>query len=181
MSDLSFAVPGREHAALLLGWRSLPRVTRFMFTDVLHGQAEQEAWLDGVRSRADYRHWLVLQGGRPIGLVNLHAIDPARQSAASGFYIGEESARPLGGFVLPYLYNHGFFDLGFLTMTAQVMAENVEVLRLHRLHGYRDEGPQPEGVVKNGTRHAVHRLTLSREAWAEQPRLHRYRAAFPWP
>jgi len=181
VTGLSFIVPERRHAELLLGWRTSERVTRFMFTDITHGPAEQEIWLEAARARPDYRHWLAIERDRPIGLVNLHAIDWPARRAASGFYLGDEQASRLGGFLLPYLYNHAFFDLGFGELTALVMAENTDVLRLHGVHGYRRDGLEPGGVVKQGRRHEVHRLTLSRDSWLDQRTLHRYRAAFPWP
>jgi RimJ/RimL family protein N-acetyltransferase len=181
MTDLTFVVPDPRHAALTLGWRMSPRVTRFMFTDPNHGLDQQRAWLEASRAREDYRHWLVLDRGRPFGLVNLQAIDWKARRAASGFYIGEDWARPLGAFVLPYLYNHGFLDLGFEAMTAEVMEGNEEVLRLHALHGYREDGFDAGRVVKNGVEYGVHRLMLEREAWLGQPRMQRYRTAFPWP
>lgn len=180
MSRLSFLVPGAEHAELTLRWRKAPRVTRFMFTDVTHGIAEQTAWLERSRSREDYRHWLVVAKERPIGLVSLQEIDWLGRTSASGFYVGEDDALPLGGFVLPYLYNHAFFELGLITMFAEVVEGNDDVLRLHALHGY---APLPERrrVVKNGRTLLVHRLRLDREAWDEKRALHRYRAEMPWP
>lgn len=181
VAGLRFVVPGVEHAALVLGWRTKPWVTRFMFTDVTHGLPEQQQWMLAALARQDYRHWLVMDGDRPIGLVNLQDIDWAGKESASGFYVGEEDARPLAGFFLPYLYNHAFGDLGFAAMTALVMAGNDDVLRLHRAHGYVDEGMLEGGVVKNGGIHQVHRLRLTREGWGSRKAYQRYRADFPWP
>jgi hypothetical protein len=61
------------------------------------------------------------------------------------------------------------------------MDGNDDVLRLHRAHGYAHEGMMPGGVAKNGLTHAVHRLRLTREAWAEKRAFQRYRADFSWP
>lgn len=181
MAELRFAVPGEQHAALILGWRTQPRITRMMFSDVSHGVDEQRQWLRAAVLRPDYRHWLALDGDRPIGLANLQDIDWERRESASGFYVGEEDANPLAGFILAHLYNHAFHRLGFVAMTAQVMAENTDVLRLHRAHGYVDDGMVEGGVVKNGIRHDVHRLRLTREAWMAKRAYQRYRAEFPWP
>lgn len=181
MAGLRFVVPGPDHAALVLGWRTQEWVTRFMFSDVRHGVAEQEQWMRDALSRPDYRHWLVMDGDRPIGLVNLQGIDWQGRESASGFYVGEEDARPLAGFFLPYLYNHAFHVLGFVAMTALVMDGNDDVLRLHRAHGYDHQGMVEGGVVKDGVAHAVHRLRLRREAWGTKAAFQRYRAEFPWP
>lgn len=181
MAALRFVVPRSSDAALTLRWRTQPWVTRFMFTDVDHGVAEQEQWLTRALSRADYRHWLVVDGERPIGFVNLQDIDWDRKESASGFYVGEEDARPLAGFFLPYLYNHAFDTLGFSAMSALVMDGNDDVLRLHRAHGYEALGLVDGGVTKNGIVHPVHRLRLTRNAWRAKTVFQRYRADFPWP
>ncbi|HYG87173.1 MAG TPA: GNAT family N-acetyltransferase [Azospirillum sp.] len=181
MPQPQFIVPQQEHAALILSWRTSQRVTRYMFTDVVHGLPEQEAWLRRCLERTDYRHWLVVHGDRPIGLVNLQDIDWAARCSASGFYIGEEEFLPLGGFILPYLYNHTFTELGFTTMTAEVMEGNIDVMRLHRVHGYVEEEPRPGGIEKDGIVYPVRRFRLTREAWQAQRNFQRYRAAFPWP
>lgn len=181
MSHLAFVVPGPEHAALILKWRTTPRISRYMFTEVRHGLPEQEAWLRACPSRSDYRHWLILHGGRPIGLINLHGIDWARRQAQSGFYLGEEDALRLGGFVLPYLFNHAFLDLGFEAMLAEVMKSNAGLLAYNRGLGYIDDTPALSHVDKAGVRHDVCRLRLAREAWLRRKALQRFRAEFPWP
>jgi len=179
VSKFRFIVPEAEHAQLILDWRAKPWVADMMFNRIEHGVAEQQAWMAGCLEREDYRHWLIVAGERPIGLVNLQHIDWANRTTSNGYYIGEEDARPLGGFVLPYLYNHVFHDIGMREITAEVIADN-DIMRLNRLLG-NEETVEPGAFVRDGVAHDVIKLRLTRDKWDTMTRYKRYVAAFPWP
>lgn len=178
MPQFQFIIPEKQHADLILKWRQQPWVAQGMYTQVDHGTAEQEKWLEYCLSRDDYRHWLVLADGRPIGFTNMQKIDWINKTTANGYYLGEEDARPLSGFVPPFLYNHAFFDLGMEEVTAEVIEGN-DIMRLNRLIGH-EETVKKDAFERDGETFDVICLRLTREVWAQKTKYHRYRAKFPW-
>ncbi len=169
MSGLRFTPPALDDAALILSWRTSPRVAAFMNTVVDHDLTAQRDWLARSATRSDYVHWLIRAGDAKIGLLNVSDLDRARGETSWGFYIGDDAHLGLGGLVPPYLYNHLFFELKLRRVLAEVQAANEPVLGLHRLHGYRVTGEDADRVW----------LELTAVAWAAKPRFHRFRAAFP--
>ncbi|CAK0742896.1 putative N-acetyltransferase domain-containing protein [uncultured Gammaproteobacteria bacterium] len=178
---LRFTLPTAADAQRVLSWRRQERVTRAMFSDVAPDLARHTAWLLAGTERQDYRHWLIMYRDRPIGLINLQKINRERRESGSGFYIGEDEFLRLTGVVLPHFYNWMFFDRNYRAMTAEVIAGNDEILRLHAAHGYRETALDRGRVIKNGEVFDVHHLRLEREAWLGQTAYHRYRAEFPTP
>lgn len=178
MPQLKFIVPQKEHAALILEWRRKPWVARAMYTKVDHDVSKQEEWLEACLQCSDYRHWLVVAGDRPIGLVNLHDIDWCARTCGNGYYIGEDDARPLAGFAVPFLYNYVFFDLGMEVLTGEVIADN-DIMRLNRLIGY-EETLHEDAFERDGEMFDIIKLRLTRDDWMTKTRFHRYRADFPW-
>jgi RimJ/RimL family protein N-acetyltransferase len=178
MSTVTFVRPTRDDAALMLGWRSQPRVTEFMKTDFTQPLEAQVAWLEACETRTDYEHWLACYKGEKFGFINISWHD-GRREADWGYYIGEESRTLLGATVPAYFYNHVFFELGLSAVYANVAEPNVGVLRLHRSHGYEDVGRIEKGIDKPALTCDLLRLRLAAETWAENFKpLHRYRA--PW-
>ena len=178
MPQFNFIIPEKQHADLILNWRRQPWVAAGMYSEITHGTAEQEQWLEDCLTREDYRHWLALANNRPIGLVNLQHIDWANKTTGNGYYMGEEDAKPLAGFIMPFLYNHAFFDLGMEVVTAEVIAGN-DIMRLNKVIGH-EETIKKDAFTRDGKTFDVICLRLTREAWDEKTRYHRFRADFPW-
>nr|WP_242470977.1 hypothetical protein [Thiocystis violacea] len=153
-----------------------------MRTRIDDNLAQQKLWLEDCARRDDYHHWLILISGEPVGMLNVGPWDWRGNIAPWGFYVGEASFLGLGGMIPPYLYNWLFFEVGLGSLTADVLDDNLDVLDLHRFHGYQvDRIASVETHLDrlSLTEGSLVHLRLERDAWRKRPRLHRLRADFP--
>lgn len=176
MSVFTFIPPTLDDAEQILIWRTNPRVTRFMNTDVVFDLEAHIRWMMEAEKRADYFHWVIFLNGRKIGLINICHLDLERRETSWGFYIGEDEFVGVGGLVPPFLYNFLFFDLGVGQVLAEVLEGNDPLVSLHELHGYQHISRST--VNKNGVEIKAFNLVLTRDIWIEKKRFHRYRANF---
>ncbi len=164
------------HAAALprvLEWRTSPAVTRWMLTDIKADPDEQRRWFERIQTDPTCRHWLVRLKNLDVGLASLTDIDEEARSCSCGFYIGEETARRLGGVVLPGLVNYVFGELEFETITGEVMDGNTNVLKMHRLLGYRHVKTLKDHVRKYGQLFDLLIFELTRDEWKQNAPLFR--------
>ena len=166
-----------SHLPQVLKWRTSEEVTQFMVSDVEHDAEKQRQWFEKISADDSCRYW-VIETERPIGVINLADIDTEHCTCSWGFYVGDVQSKNLGGLVPPYLYNFIFNNLSIDSLIADVMEHNTQVKKLHKLHGYRDEGLLEEPVVKNAAVIPLRRFRLSKEQWLKKTRFHRYIAAF---
>jgi UDP-4-amino-4,6-dideoxy-N-acetyl-beta-L-altrosamine N-acetyltransferase len=176
---IRFREPTPADAEMILSWRSKPRVTDYLNTDVDADPAGQRAWLERCRERPDYYHWIVEIGGAPAGLVSIDRLDLDADQASWGFYIGEDQFLNMGGLIPPHLYNWVFFRVGLQRLWAEVLAFNHDVIALHRQHGYALDRLVQGAVQKRGRQFDLQYMQLHRQSWVRQHRYHRFRADFP--
>lgn len=144
---------------MVLAWRTNPRVTRYMVSDIENDLDKQVQWFKNLSDP----YWVGYYGNRPIGVLNLQLND-----ASFGFYIGEDDATPLGGLMLPYFYNYLFANPRQHALYAEVMEGNEGVMKLHKFYGYTPVGAKKKQVEKYGKSHRVFLFRLERDKWLEQ-------------
>lgn len=110
----------------------------------------------------DEYNWIILDDGKPVGMINLADFKPIEGTTSWGFYIGDDDFR-FGPMVPPYLYNKLFLDYKKIhTINAQVLCHNEKVIKLHLKHGYTIDG------LEDDTMH----MRLSKSTWLCQTRWH---------
>ncbi len=150
---------------MVLTWRVMPEITRFMFNDIEFDIENQRQWFKTISSDDSCRHWVIYVDGQPIGLIYLDNIDMKCHRSSWGYYIGEEDSRHLGGLILPYFYTYCFSQLGLKKLVAEVMDGNDNIIKIHRLHGYRTVGTYKDHIYKNDRYHDVHVFELHADDW----------------
>ncbi len=173
-----FYKPTLDDAETIMRWRLKPRVTRYMRTDIEDDIDAQKKWLIETNRREDYYHWLVCIGSRDlaIGFINIELLPENR--ATWGFYIGEDDFLNIGAFIPPYLYNHLFFKRKISILIAEVVPENVSLLKLHKMHGYKTMKIKKKAFSKNGEDFDLSVLELNSERWAQMSHYHKYQSDF---
>ena len=178
MSGISFREVEPADAGMILGWRTLPRVDKFMSGEVANDLLAQQRWLAACHDRPDYYHWILQIAGSPAGLLSLAGYDAVNNTASWGFYIGQDEQLGFGGFVPPHFYNWAFGTLGLAALNIEVFFNNTAVIELHQLHGYRFTPAADRVIHKAGKDVLLVAMMLPRERWNGQ-RFKRFSAAFP--
>ncbi|MEE2959179.1 MAG: GNAT family N-acetyltransferase [Myxococcota bacterium] len=168
-------------AKLTMDWRVQPEINRYLLTDVEYDLEKQEAWLRRIVALPETMSWVIEYASQPIGVVNLADYNPDLKTTSWGWYIGELKYSRLGGFVPPCLYNYLFYERAsdLEKIEGPVFSENINVIRMHEIHGYREVEMKKRQMVKNGVSHEIVWMELLRADWdARQHRYGNYVATF---
>ena len=137
-----------EHLEMLLHWRTKDFVTRYMLTNVDSNIENQRKWYHSISKNDQYKYWVIYYKETPVGVVNLAEIDQTNLKCSAGYYIGDENYKSLGAVILPYLYNYIFKNMGYQKVFGSVVGDNDNILKIHKLHGYRVIGYYEKHVKK---------------------------------
>lgn len=166
---------------MVLAWRIKPEVADFMVTQIHNDLARQRRWFDGVRNSSAAQYWIIEYAGRPVGVINLAAIDLVNRHATWGLYLGEKLNSPIGGMIPVYFYNYVFArsDLNLHKLYGMVLETNTGMLKMHEVCGYRQVGVHLDHVWRQGRSLNVHVVELLRDTWLEKgKRFASYQAPF---
>jgi len=165
-ADYSMRPLRRDDAAMLLQWRNSERVRSMMFGDHVITLKEHEAWLARAFTSHDSRHYVVEYGGRPIGCVNITAIDRNAGTCFAGYYLGDADAPQGSGTAMGRLMlNEIFGSLGLQEVFAQAFAFNVRSLKFLQRLGFSEVPHARTQRVKEGKLEDVCTMSLRRESW----------------
>jgi len=179
-----FRRPTADDAAMILGWRTRPDVTRFMYSDIEDPDLDHQlVWINLMGKREDYRHFVVEQDDRPIGYLSYSDIDRRNRRCSSGFYLvdSDDRRRFAANLAGAYIFDYCFHALGMRKLVNGFMEGNERLVRVQRLIGFRDVGVLRRHIWKYGRWHDVYVLELLKEDYDAQPRrisLERTRVAF---
>lgn len=167
-----------EHLEKVMSWRVKPEVSSNLNTDVEYNMEEQRRWFNRIDQDDTCRYWMIAYQDVLIGVMNLAAIDRKNLRCSAGYYIGELEYRQLGAMITPYLYNYVFRKMKFKKIYGEVFVDNKNVLKMHKMHGYREVGVYRDHIFKNGCFHDVVLIELLAESWLKQKKFERYIANF---
>ena len=137
-------------AQMLLDWRTSPRVTKFMNSDIDYDLKAQVSWIEDCFEKPSYYHWIIQYYGQDVGLLNFVNWDRVQRTTSWGFYIGEEEALTIGGMVPSYFYNFAFDILNVDKVFSEVFYNNTSVIDLHLKQGYVFDVERDHVIEKNG-------------------------------
>ncbi len=158
-----------NHTKLILKWRLMPHVTKFMCSDIDKDFEKHNKWYKGLINNKKCKYWLISYDGKNIGLVYLTEIDYYNGRCKLGFYIGEQEYIGLGGLFLPPVYNYIFSIMGLQKIYGKVLDGNALIITIHKLHGWRRVGTYKNHICKNSIFHDVHLFELLKNDWSIKP------------
>lgn len=173
-----FKLVAESNLQQILTWRTSEFVTQFMKTDIAFDLNAQKNWFEQNKRDNKNCYWVIVYQDNPIGLLSINDINLSKQSCSWGFYIGEESARNLGGLIPPYFYNFVFNRTSLTHIIAEVMEHNMQVKKLHRLHGYKQVSVLKNEVSKAGEEFDLEVFSLSKTTWLQKKRFAKFIAYF---
>ena len=155
---------------MIMAWRMLPEVTKYMYTDPKLTLEDQKKWFANISQDKRSSYWVVqLLDGTDVGVINLCDIDLGSLQAGWGCYIADERARGkgLGKTLECNIYEYAFGKLGLNKVWGEVFAFNERVVQIHQKYGMEVEGTLRDHVRKNGEFHDVVRMAVMRSKWLE--------------
>lgn len=176
---LKFAKLKEADLEQVLQWRVSPDVTRFMTTDIEYNLENQKKWFAKISKDDSARYWVIELDGKPIGVINLIEIDRTHRRCSIGYYIGDVGSRSIGFMIPPYIYNYVFNNLGMHKIYGEIIEGNDNLLKMHKIHGWRQVGIFKDHVFKYGKFSDVYIVELLSDSWKElQPKFGRFVGTF---
>lgn len=170
--ELVYLRPGeRSDIPLFVRWMSDARTTRNLLIRSPIGHALEERWFDSMIEQHGRERWFFvicrLVDGRPVGSLDLHALDHTNGSAGIGIAIGDpaDTGQGYGSDALRVLARFAFDELRLVRLWLDVYDENEGARRLYERLGFVHEATFRHGVFRRGRFRDVHRLGLLREEW----------------
>lgn len=134
---------------LVLGWRNLPEVRHASLSTHVIGDEEHRAWWQAVQ--ADERRLVLIyeHAGRAAGVVTFADLDPVARSAVWGYYLDVVGLRERGELLAAWVglegdaIGYAFDVLALDRIGGETLADNAQVLALHRRFGFRETRSRP--------------------------------------
>jgi UDP-4-amino-4,6-dideoxy-N-acetyl-beta-L-altrosamine N-acetyltransferase len=151
----------------VLGWRNLPEVAMYMYTDHRISDGEHARWFAAAMTDPTKRYWIIALDGEPVGLANLYDISELQRRAYWAFYLADARVRGrgVGSFTERFVLRHAFQDLDLDKLCCEVLATNDGVVKMHERYGFHVDGVLPKHVIKGAERVDVVAMSLLRDEW----------------
>jgi len=152
---------------LIMNWRMLPEVTKYMYTDPNLTMEDQIKWFKKISSDSTTSYWLIVFEGKKVGVIDLYDIDHHNKRCFWGYYIADTSVRGkgLGRNLECNMYDLVLDKMGFNKLCCEVLAFNKRVIEIHKHFGSEIEGVFRKHIYKSGSFHDVVRMAILREKW----------------
>ncbi|WP_153732395.1 UDP-4-amino-4,6-dideoxy-N-acetyl-beta-L-altrosamine N-acetyltransferase [Sporosarcina obsidiansis] len=154
---------------MIMTWRMLPEVTKYMYTDPQLSMDSQLQWFEKInRNYEEEKYWIIqLESGQDVGLISVNNIDYKNKTANWAYYLAEIEARGKGlaKILECNLYDYIFFELKINKIWYEVLEFNEMVIRLHEKFGGKIEGKFIDHIYKNGEFHNVIRMATFKKDW----------------
>lgn len=154
-----------KHLETIRQWRMREDITRGMYTDPVITPEAQRQWFERVSSDPAQMYWVSTQDGKPIGLLSLTAISQTHKSCISNGYIAED--RDFASVIASDygLLKIAFDVLGMNRVQAEILSNNMRIVKLYEMFGRTTEGVLRQAICKNGQYYDIYVQSILREEW----------------
>lgn len=167
-----------EDLEMIMNWRMMPEVTKYMNTDPELTMEDQRRWYAAIREDEKRGlqegrrgiHWILEVDDIPVGYASLVDIDWTSLHLQTGCYVAVKKARSirLAVDIQVNLYQYAFEVLGMNKVYEEVFAENKALNRILDMCGSRSEGVLREHVFKHGKYYDVVTRGILKTEWETQ-------------
>ncbi len=153
---------------MIMNWRMMPEVTKYMYTDPKLDIENQRIWYDHILEDNTCKYWIIQVDGVDIGIINLVDIDKRNKRCSWAYYIADISFRGRGlARILEYnIYDYVFEKLKLNKLWCEVFAFNEKVIANHKKYGSEIEGILKEHIYKNGEFFDIVRMGIIKDKWS---------------
>lgn len=154
---------------LMMEWRMRPEIDAMMFNTVHLTLEGQKAWFAKIKDSDTQIRWVVRNNGTPIGSLYFTDIDRKNLRCESGWFVADKTGLQLTDIMAlqQNSYDYAFDVLGLNRVYGYVMDTNKGLLRLLACCGFKYEGELAEHIIKDGVKHNVHVVGLTKGQWKE--------------
>lgn len=156
-----------EDLELVMNWRMMPDITKYMYTDPKLTLEGQKRWFNKMKKNKDNYLWIIEVDDEPVGTMIITDIDHVNKKCSPVFYIAVKEKRSIGlALRLEWnLFDFIFEKLKINKFVSEVFSFNKGVIRLHQLCGCEIEGVFKKHIMKNEEFYDVTFLGLTKEEW----------------
>jgi UDP-4-amino-4,6-dideoxy-N-acetyl-beta-L-altrosamine N-acetyltransferase len=157
-----------EDLEMIMNWRMLPEVTKYMYTNPELTIEKQKIWYEKSLVSDTEKYWIIqLEDGADVGLLSLNFIDKHNKQCAWAYYIADMRARGkgLGRILECNIYDYVFENMNLNKLWCEVFKFNDKVISIHEKFGSKIEGEFKDHILKNGEYHDVVRLAIRKKEW----------------
>jgi UDP-4-amino-4,6-dideoxy-N-acetyl-beta-L-altrosamine N-acetyltransferase len=175
--DIKLSPLTENDLELVRTWRNSKEVAKYMYTENIITEDQQQNWFKSIRERNDCKYWIIEYDGKKIGLANLTDISQVLQSCYWAFYLGDSSIRGAGiGSKVEYnVLSYVFDTLKLNKLRCEVFVENDKVIKMHEKFGFRREAYYREHIIKENRKLDVVGLAMLQNEWNQLKNEHHER------
>lgn len=161
----------RDDLPRFIAWLSDARTTRTLASVAPISLAGEERWFDRLLERqgSELWHFVICRVAdrRPVGSIDLHALDLVNGGAGLGIVIGDPSdtSQGYGTDALRALLAFGFGRLRLERIWLDVDATNERARRVYRRVGFLDEGVLRNAQFRDGRHEDLVRMSILSGEW----------------
>ena len=166
----------RNDLAIFVRWLNDAETASFISRRGPISMGAQEQWYEKLLETQGKDRWhfvmCLLDGGQPIGVIELFHLDEVDGSAGAGIVIGEKSlwGRGYGTDAFNALLDFGFGELRLERVWLEVNDDNVRAKRSYEKCGFKLEGTQRHAMYRDGRYRDIDLMSVLRDEWQALPR-----------
>lgn len=159
-----------EDQEMVMKWRTLPQITRYMNTNSITDIEKQKEWFKRQEQLDSSYQWIIEWNGKPVGVTSITEVDMGKGTCTRGTYVAEQADRSFGIITDIYANQHDFIfeKLNLKKIEIEVFQENRFVVKLNKMCGFHEVEILENHVEKNGKKYNIVRLELTREEWEKK-------------
>lgn len=161
----------RRDLPLFVRWMNDFRTTRTLLIGSPISSEMEERWFDQMLEHQGKDRWFFVicrrTDDRPVGSIDLHAVDLRNGSASLGIVIGDpiDTGEGYGTAALRALLGFGFGQLRLERIELDVYDYNEGARRVYERIGFVLEGTLRHALYRDGAFHDIHRMAILRDEW----------------
>ena len=155
---------------MVMRWRTMPQITRYMSTDSTTDIEEQRAWFLKQDAMVSSYQWVIELNEKPIGVTSITEVNEVDGTCTRGTYVAEQAERSFQMITDIYANQHDFIfeKLNLKKIVIQVFEENKFVVKLNKMCGFKQKKILENYIEKNGKKYNLIELELTREDWKKK-------------
>lgn len=155
---------------VILNWRTMPEVSRYMYTDFEPSMVRQRNWFEAICRDDSRKDWVIRVDGENVGLVWLVRINDVNKRCEWAYYLGSPNVRGkgIGRNVELNILEYVFETLKLNKLCCEVFVSNEKVIAIHEKYGSRTEGTRREHIFKNGEFHDIVEMGILKNDWERE-------------